>query len=1451
MLILLTINIAIELVLFLTINSPLKHQSMLQKSKRKFSTFWKNFLKEQSLKRTLILALVSVFGYYSMYNVSGAANSGNAVTGAPFNSGVTCTDCHSSTNYASTVALQLMSGANVVTTYTPGQAYVLRITRSANATFNAIGAAGWGFQMACATGAGNTNNNGWGTLPSGVSNKLLSSRNYIEHNTKLAKTILTLDIPWTAPASGTAGTASFYIALNNVNGNASTNGDQVVTTSLAIPAASCPTPTVNIAANSSTICTGVSVTFTATPTNGGTTPTYQWKNNGTAITGATNATYTSTTLANGNLITCVMTPTAPCNTSSATSNTVTMTVNPLLTPVVSIAASSSTICSGANATFTATPTNGGGTPSYQWKKNGTNISGATASTYSSTTLANNDVISVNMTTSTTCYTAQTVTSNNVTMTVNQNLTPTVSITASNNIICSGTSVTFTATPTNGGGTPSYQWKKNGTNISGATTSTYTSTTFANNDVISVDMTTSTACYTAQTATSNNVTMTVNQNLTPTVSIAASINNICAGTSVTFTATPTNGGSTPGYQWKKNGTNISGATAATYSSSTIANNDVMSVVITTSIACYTAQTATSNNVTMTVNSILTPSVSIAASSNTICAGSSVIFTATPTNGGGTPLYQWKNNGTNISSATNATYSSSAIANGDVLSVNMTTSTACYTAPTASSNNVTMTVNQNLTPSVSIAASNNNICAGSSVTFTATPTNGGSTPSYQWVKNGTNISGATASTFSSSSLANGDVVGVMMTSSIACYTALTASSNNVTMVVNTNITPSVAIAASNNNVCAGASVSFTATPTNGGSTPTFQWYNNASAISGETNTTYNSSSLANGDVLSVIMGSSNTCSSTSTANSNNISMVVNPIVTPIVTAATTATTVCPGVVVTFNSNTTNGGNSTQFQWLLNGNNISGATNSSFSASSGVNDGDIYSVVITSNANCLSTNTATSNGVTMALSSPIATITPSGTTALCGTSNVTLTASNGASYLWSNGATTQSITANTSGSYSVAVTSFGGCVSNSTATNVQKFPTAAKILAVGLTSVCEPFTVSFKTDPTIGYVGQFNFQWNLGGAPISGATDSIYTASGASAGSVTLTLSGATCTSTSAGKTYAIKAKPSATFTAGGSTTFCTGGSVTLNAPVITGYTYAWLKDGLAAGAGNSKAFKLAGVYKVIAKLAGCADTSSTSATVVVNPLPIASVTNLNPNTFCAGDSCILSASPAGGNTYKWMVGTTVSATTTTNTYAVYASSTFKVVVTDSNGCTGKTSASSVKVTANLIPVALITPLSSTTISATGSVKLNASPSSGVSWQWFNNGVAISGATTKQYTATSGGSYTVAITKNACTGTSAATIVTQLPAKTNAGITSDDNFSIQSYPNPVNDLLTISINGVETIHAQLEMINYNGQLMGSWLLTSAQSTIDMSKYANGIYLIRYKDEEGRTGTLKVTKE
>jgi len=463
----------------------------------------------------------------------------------------------------------------------------------------------------------------------------------------------------------------------------------------------------------------------------------------------------------------------------------------------------------------------------------------------------------------------------VVATVNPVLTPAVTIAASASAICAGTSVIFTATPTNGG-TPAYQWLLNGANT-GTNSSTYANSGLVNGDIVSCVMTSSVTCASPASATSNAITMTVNPVLTPAVTIAASASAICAGTLVTFTATPTNGG-TPAYQWLLNGSNT-GTNSSTYTNSGLVNGDIVSCVMTSSITCASPASATSNAITMTVNPVLTPSVSIVASASAICAGTSVIFTATPTNGG-TPAYQWLLNGSNTGT-NSSTYANSGLVNGDIVSCVMTSSITCASPASATSNAITMTVNPVLTPSVSIAASASAICAGTSVIFTATPTNGG-TPAYQWLLNGAST-GTNSSTYANSGLVNGDIVSCVMTSSLACASPASATSNAITMTVNPVLTPSVSIAASASTICAGTSVTFTATPTNGG-TPAYQWLLNGSNT-GTNSSTYTNSGLVNGDIVSCVMTSTETCASPATASSNAITMVVNTI--PAAEAGNTAT------------------------------------------------------------------------------------------------------------------------------------------------------------------------------------------------------------------------------------------------------------------------------------------------------------------------------------------------------------------------------------------------------------------------------------------------------------------------------------------------------------------------------------------------------------------------------------
>ena len=122
-----------------------------------------------------------------------------------------------------------------------------------------------------------------------------------------------------------------------------------------------------------------------------------------------------------------------------------------------------------------------------------------------------------------------------------------------------------------------------------------------------------------------------------------------------------------------------------------------------------------------------------------------------------------------------------------------------------------------------------------------------------------------------------VDVNYQNSFGCF-ALTSYSYLVT--VDPVLPVSVSIAASANPVCAGTNVTFTATPVNGGLTPSYQWYKGLNPVGGN-NPVY-AYIPVNGDVISVVMTSSETCQSGSPATSNTVTMIVNPI--PVVSTAT---------------------------------------------------------------------------------------------------------------------------------------------------------------------------------------------------------------------------------------------------------------------------------------------------------------------------------------------------------------------------------------------------------------------------------------------------------------------------------------------------------------------------------------------------------------------------------------
>ncbi len=119
------------------------------------------------------------------------------------------------------------------------------------------------------------------------------------------------------------------------------------------------------------------------------------------------------------------------------------------------------------------------------------------------------------------------------------------------------------------------------------------------------------------------------NPTPAVSIALTTgtNPACTGTSLTFTATPTNGGTSPSFQWKLNGGNV-GTDSPTYTLTSPANGDIVSCVLTSNESCISSLTANSNSITLTIENPVTAAPVITSFPATACPGDFTTWTINP-------------------------------------------------------------------------------------------------------------------------------------------------------------------------------------------------------------------------------------------------------------------------------------------------------------------------------------------------------------------------------------------------------------------------------------------------------------------------------------------------------------------------------------------------------------------------------------------------------------------------------------------------------------------------------------------------------------------------------------------------------------------------------------------------------------------------------------------------------
>lgn len=838
-----------------------------------------------------------------------------------------------------------------------------------------------------------------------------------------------------------------------------------------------------------------------------------------------------------------------------------------------------------------------------------------------------------------------------------NPNPIAVISPINPAFCIGGNVTLTSTTIGN----SYLWNTGAVtqSINVSATNTYTVTVTQNGGCTSVGST----------------TVTVNPLPNP---IITGTNVICAGGSTTFNAGP---GFTS-YLW-------SGGLPAT-------QNVTVSVAGTYTVTVQNANGCTKSTTRiLTVNLNPVPNITGTIS---ICQGQTTILNA----GGGYTNYQW-----NAGLPATQTVTVGTTGNYTVTVTNANNCTG--TATTA------VTVNPLPNP---IITGDNSICTGQTTTFDAGP---GFT-NYQWsggLGAGQTITTGSANTYT-----------VTVTNANGC-----TKSTNVTLTVNPLPAP---VITGTNIICAGTSTIFNAGP---GYT-TYLW---SSGLPATQNVSVNTAGT-----YTVTVTDGNGCTKTTTRN-----LVVNANPTPSITGITT---ICSGQTTTLNA----GGGYTNYQWsgglpgtqtvsvgtagtytvtVTNANNCTGSTstpltvnalpapvitgpssfcqgfNTTLNAGNGfatylwstgaatqtinVSTATTVTVTVTNGNGCVNSTTAS----TTINANPVPNIT--GTFTTCNGSTTQIDAGVGYSnYLWSTGATTQTVNVGNAGPVTVTVTDINGCIgTDNTSITVFNIPTAA---LSGIDTICAGqgtnITVNFGGAPGPFTYSYFDGSANQGPFLTGAAVVNIPVSPISTATYTLVNVSNNNCAGTVSGQAN-ISVTPLPTAQILGTTGICVGDNtnISINFTGVGPYTYSYTSGATVFGpfttSNDPEIINVAPssttVYGLTATVigAGCSgNTNAATATVTVNALPSASITG--NNTICAGTSTNLNFNfvGAGPYTYSYSNGTsTFGPFTTPNNPAVIPvtpglTTTYNMVSISDANCPGSVSGSAL-VNVNPLPTANI--------------------------------------------------------------------------------------------------------------------------------------------------------------------
>ncbi len=681
--------------------------------------------------------------------------------------------------------------------------------------------------------------------------------------------------------------------------------------------APCPVPF--DAAPAPTIDGAVVVDSTLSANTGGWSPaadfTYQWNLDGQPVGGATAQSWLLPDTALGKSVTVTVTgQRSGYITAVVTSAPTTAVTAATLTTVTPTISGTPTIGSDV----TAVPGDWAPQPvtySYAWLRNNKAIAGATAASYRLTSADAGAAISVSVTGSRPGYTTASLTSASISVGRALTATPTPTI---NGTAVVGSKLTATA----GGWKPEpvvlkYFWSRNGTAIAGASAATYTLVPADSGAKITVTVTGSKSGYSSASKTSSAVTIERILTATPTPTVSGT-----PTVGATLSAKPGTWAPAPvafAYQWLRNGKAISGATSSSYALTAADAGAAVSVKVTGYKNGYTPASKTSAAVTVGNALTKTPAPTI---SGTARRGS--VLTAASGTWAPAPVafaYSWLRDGTPIAGATTSSYRVTDADTGRVITVRVTGSKGGYTSVTTTSKGVTVEklLTAAPTPTISGSPTEGATLSAKAGSWAPSPV----TLSYQWMRGGKAISGATASTYRVTSGDVGSTITVVVTGSKTGYTPQSRTSLGVVIAKKLTTTPVPTIAGEPK-----VGATLTAKPGTWAPAPVtlgYQWFRDGAAIAKATTAKYVLVQADAGTAITVrVVGSKSGYTSASRTSA------------PVTVAPTTLTSADPAI----SGNAAVGGTLSAdpgvwgpspvdiaYQWFIDGGPVGGATGNTF--------------------------------------------------------------------------------------------------------------------------------------------------------------------------------------------------------------------------------------------------------------------------------------------------------------------------------------------------------------------------------------------------------------------------------------------------------------------------------------------------------------------------------------------